>query len=635
MMYLFPYKKIRPDSDVIVYGMGNVGLDYVEQLKVSGYAKLISIMDSNYKKNKWMKLLFDDICGITDIDKYIDRVDYVIIAILDIKAQNEVATELVQHGIEKEKIVFADNAEIGKNKRSIFRKKDLFDSKRLKYMMEDFFINADGNIEYFIFIILELKASFDKNKRISECLSLIEKNICAKWKIIIIRLYIQAGYLDAGLLKKFLNIVCQIEDLDEKYMLLSDIAILPVYFSESLYYEYYYDLKNAYWELINQYELEIPEFQRDRHKKIAVLLNDLGSEFGHSDFKKNIINGLSQAGFDVNVFCLDIRKWYTGVCFIKPFDGMACNGMPSSYYSEKHHDICEKAKFTYIDADNIKERMQIGIDKVFAYNPDIIIDITDEIAPQSYILNQYYHIIYWPMRGSASSMFHSAIILSSYKAADYYKRNFKNEEKVKVLLCNMKAQIGIPERIHCKAEFGWEDDDFIIITIGGRVEYELSVELMDRVCSMLKSNHQMKWLIVGSDKVEYLKMYYKELLSDNKIKFIKYENDLVGLYEICDVYLNPKRTGGAISRLWAYASGLPVIADASSYFDLEDLIDEEDLCWNIDEMISKIVKMSMDVKFKKEIKDRVKQSYDMWKKKTENNNIIETIEFEYAKLGGC
>lgn len=631
-MFLFPYKQIVQDSNIIIYGVGNIGFDYIEQINENKYANLIAVMDSNYQG---MKLLFDTICEEEDIGKYINVLDYVIIAILDESEQMKIAFRLIQRGINKEKIIFANGMEVGKNRRSIYRKKDLFDRQCLQYMMDDFFIYANGDIEYFIFIILELKVSFEKSIRLAECFQLINMDICNEWKIIIIRLYIQAGYMNATLLKKYIEIVCKINDLDERYMLISDIAILPVYFRESLYHEFYADLSNAYKNVVEEYRLSVSEVKKNKQKKIAILLNYLGAEFEHGDFKKNVINGLRKAGFYVNVFCLDIRRWYAGACFIKPFDRMGCEVSPSRYFHNIHIRECEGVQFTYINENCIKDRMQKSIDEVVKYNPDMIIDFTDEIAPQSYILNKLYSIIYWPMRGIVSSMFHSKMITSSNIAADYYRKNFKCERNVKMLICNMNIQIETKKRNHSRLEYGLDEMDFIIVTVGARLEYEMSIEFMDSICELLKQNSRMRWLIVGSEKIDYIKVCHNEMLINKKIQFIKYETDLIGLYEICDVYLNPKRTGGAISRLYASAKSLPVVADASIFFDLKELIAEEDLCYGIEEQMNMIFKMMQSAQMKNEMKKRASKSYVMWENQTKGNNIIEIINAEYMMLGEC
>ena len=44
-MYIFPYESIKFGSKIIIYGFGNVGYDYVVQLKKNKYADIIFILD--------------------------------------------------------------------------------------------------------------------------------------------------------------------------------------------------------------------------------------------------------------------------------------------------------------------------------------------------------------------------------------------------------------------------------------------------------------------------------------------------------------------------------------------------------------------------------------------------------------
>lgn len=46
-MYLFPYEYVMPNSNVVVYGCGNVGKDFLRQLRASNYCNVVAIVDGS------------------------------------------------------------------------------------------------------------------------------------------------------------------------------------------------------------------------------------------------------------------------------------------------------------------------------------------------------------------------------------------------------------------------------------------------------------------------------------------------------------------------------------------------------------------------------------------------------------
>ena len=48
-IYQFPYKKIKQGERVIIYGGGNVGKSFVEQINKNSYCNILAIADKNFK----------------------------------------------------------------------------------------------------------------------------------------------------------------------------------------------------------------------------------------------------------------------------------------------------------------------------------------------------------------------------------------------------------------------------------------------------------------------------------------------------------------------------------------------------------------------------------------------------------
>ena len=73
--YLFPYEKIPQGARIIIYGAGDVGQEYLQQLLMTGYAEAICFLDRAYDRYPAM------VIPVLPPDKVADlNFDYVVIA---------------------------------------------------------------------------------------------------------------------------------------------------------------------------------------------------------------------------------------------------------------------------------------------------------------------------------------------------------------------------------------------------------------------------------------------------------------------------------------------------------------------------------------------------------------------------
>lgn len=630
-MYLFPYGEVKPNARIIIYGAGKVGIDFMKQILASHYAQLLCMVDKDYQMIEAMGGVTARVIPREGILQFAGKYDVILIALLNKDIALEVKEDLCRLGVLEEKIflpqiIKAEDTVWGKWRLSALRD----DGQRYK-AMESFARQGGGKISYFAYMIAEIRMAEDKDGLLAELFSLIDAEKCLEYKIIMLRIFLEAGVVNGELTKKFIALARQIEPLDSRYLLLSDIAIFPVHFSECLYREFYLDLRDAYRELMEGYNLRVPEKGSETaggvNKKAAVLFNWLGSAFIHGDFKKYLIEELAEESFEVQIFCLDIRLWYTGMCFVEPFDGMSCKGTPSESYAPKHREVLEGiASLQYIHGRTVGQRMQDSIDKIFEWNPDVIIDITDEVAPQSYILNQYFPVFYVPMRSFSSAMFFGKILLEGKRAAQYCNKFCPSVDKGQIADCYININIPCEKRRRERAEFQWREEDFIMVTVGGRLHHELDERFLEAVSKMLRENSDIKWLLIGTEKIPLLNTTYNELLTSGQVQILKYDDDLMGIYGICDVYLNPRRSGGGISHRWAAGKGLPVVADASMWFDTMESLGWDSLCWNTEEQIAKIVRMKNDNEYYQQVKRQTEASHQYWKKRVEGREFVRSVK---------
>ena len=44
-MYLFPFEKVKAGSKILIYGAGDVGMEYFQKVKMAGYCDCIGFID--------------------------------------------------------------------------------------------------------------------------------------------------------------------------------------------------------------------------------------------------------------------------------------------------------------------------------------------------------------------------------------------------------------------------------------------------------------------------------------------------------------------------------------------------------------------------------------------------------------
>lgn len=86
---LFPFAKVPMGSNVIVYGYGQVGLNYVNQIKISNYCNLVGVVDKGWKEKK-----VREVKSPKNIKKW--NFDYIVIAVSSDILANEIKLELLK-----------------------------------------------------------------------------------------------------------------------------------------------------------------------------------------------------------------------------------------------------------------------------------------------------------------------------------------------------------------------------------------------------------------------------------------------------------------------------------------------------------------------------------------------------------
>ena len=99
--YLFPYEKVPQGSHIIIYGAGDVGQEYLQQMQLTGYCEIVAFVDKAYDKYSPM------IVPIYPVDKVRTlSFDYVVLAFKMGAHIRAVTKLLLELGVSNNQIIY-------------------------------------------------------------------------------------------------------------------------------------------------------------------------------------------------------------------------------------------------------------------------------------------------------------------------------------------------------------------------------------------------------------------------------------------------------------------------------------------------------------------------------------------------
>ena len=103
--YLFPFERVRPGEDIIIYGYGRVGQWFFAQILETRYTHVSAVVDKDYDRYEAIEVPLIPPENIVDL-----KFDKLIIAIENKKVAETVLHDLInKYGVKKEQIIFEEN----------------------------------------------------------------------------------------------------------------------------------------------------------------------------------------------------------------------------------------------------------------------------------------------------------------------------------------------------------------------------------------------------------------------------------------------------------------------------------------------------------------------------------------------
>lgn len=381
---------------------------------------------------------------------------------------------------------------------------------------------------------------------------------------------------------------------------------------------------NNYW---NQ-RIKIPKNIKQNENKIAIVAGQLLG-LNHSPTKLVLDYAKMLQKYNPK---LKIKIFVEDWAYYSPDElgWTSVYGSTSSTVGKQIHKeyVGKSIDIYYSDGElNRKNRVLSDLKALVEFKPSIIYKIGSKFNVVTDLLFQYLPVVSHSIGGIEESNYVDVFTsgyTKEYMESLYNENNLSHQKYMQHTAgLNFIESKTMLERI----KFGFEKQDFIMITVGNRLEAEVDEIFVANMLNVLSVNKNYKWIFVGVKNIPLISKKYHSYIDSGQIKFHSYEPELLSLYKICDVYVNPLRKTGGFSGALAMYAGLPVITtDKNSDVGLYA---GENNCIDLERFHTEIAKLKDNKEYylekSEEMKNRIENEFSF--KKTVKD--LEKI-FEYA-----
>lgn len=577
--YLLNY--FQDGDKILLYARGKNGRDIYEYLKTQPQWEVVGFVDRNADKLTGLEVPVYRPDQLKTIPP--EAYDKIVITVMSQDMGADVCRIIRESGVEEAKIVapYTYTGPVSAVPAEDF----VFSRQALQQEIGAFIAHGYGNLLYFDPLIQALKAKKKEREQLLPRLKEVSSGLSPLETVVFLCLLYCADLFDAELMQRLLENILKIDDPALRQFLqglFNDTSAMCFLHPEYLFPSFYRLRRQFLKNLCGMYDfhMKADRIRRSpdgRIRRICVLNHMLfGEKASPTQVSIQVSNMLSGFGYEVMVMPLDVYSYIPlETPIFRPIINVAFSG--SKELEEYHREAYRpEVRLRYTDVPILQEKMQMQLDALAEFSPDLIVDMSDDFSILSYIYSQYFTTVCLPMRGYQSSSFFTYFVaaeLDSFQKMNEVYHSVKDSQVIEWPVCILPPE---PKAAYRREQFFLKGEDFVLVTVGGRLETEMSKEFVDAVCHEVLGHPSVKWLVIGSQN-EYLSEKYGPLLDEGKIRYIPYEEDLPALYQLCDVYLNPERQGGATSVFWAM-NYIPIAmmrtaCDMAQVIGLENMID--------------------------------------------------------------
>ena len=365
---------------------------------------------------------------------------------------------------------------------------------------------------------------------------------------------------DKTAMKKMLKYIKKDKShLDDHYAPFTNALFYITKANQKEYEDYFLDRVEIMRELKAYYKPKLQIKAQKSENHLVIVTGQLLS-YNHSptklaiDYANHLVQYYSK--LKIKIVVEDMFKYSPNeLFFVYPF-----SSADSSTLGKEHKKLLHPSIEVYYSNSSLsrKRRLQEDIKAITNFGPTWILKVG---APDSLLVDQLYD--YYPVSsGSMGGAEYSEFVDVGYSGRNVEQvlkeRKEKGLSNEKFIYEHHNPGLAFPivnSKIK-RADYNMSKDDFIIVTVGNRLDAEIDSKFAEGMRKLLQKYSNIKWLLIGIEQHKIINSTFQDVF--NQVKFISYAQNLMDVYSISDVYANPFREGGGISIAMAMEAGLPV-----------------------------------------------------------------------------
>lgn len=372
-------------------------------------------------------------------------------------------------------------------------------------------------------------------------------------------------------------------------------------------------LENAYDKILEEILAgELPSINNKQAKsgKIVVVTNQFINENHaptHSTLER--ATALKQAGKEVTIIGTD--EFNIGANFMmhncKAFSTPDCDEGEIFYNGEA-------LKLRLISEKDFNKKLQDILSAIEDEQPEIVVYVGGDSFVAD-LIDRYYKVCKVATVFSAVPYGHTSYLMIG---RDVKKEDELRLKETKIIGIPFKFELKQKKNDYTKTDLGIDANKFVGVVIGSRLDTDVTDEFLAYLDTL-----DIFTLFIGRfDSYEQRVSKYKNVYNNSKA--MGQIEDVNGVVEATDLYINPKRMGGGFSVIEAMNAGVPAIS--INYGDVSAAAGDAFCVENYEQMIAEIRRYKSDSAFymqkQEEARERAKK---MTSKQSEFVDAIEKI----------
>lgn len=309
-----------------------------------------------------------------------------------------------------------------------------------------------------------------------------------------------------------------------------------------------------------QLDFQYEQFEKRNKKRIVVLTEQiLNIRHAPTRMVLDMMYALQkQLGYEVMLFICPCDGFLSGNLWYKFFASRSFDSYRECAVRIKHRDTEFRGYQINMRPFNLKE-YQMMFDIIHAWNPIFVFGISI-VNPVVDLCAKFTTLV---MRTSSIDcpVSEAQILLRVNKHSENLENVYKDalgmEQSQLFIEGKPPVLIEQSEKQFNRGELGLPENKFLIAIVGNRLDEEIDIEFVQLMQRIIQIEESAAFIIIG--EVSGTKSYFSESVFQDRVFYLGYQEDLVGVYGVLDLYMNPKRMGGGYSSEMALAAGIPII----------------------------------------------------------------------------